>query len=85
MTNLSYILALGSVAHSAVLASLQLRRANHVFGHGRWHALPGGLALVNSYHCSRYNTNTGRLTETMFEAVFAAIRTRMGLTQRTGD
>ena len=61
------ILALGRIAHDAVLRALDLRSASFVFGHGNEHRLNDRLALVDSYHCSRYNTNTGRLTAEMFE------------------
>jgi uracil-DNA glycosylase family 4 len=67
------VLALGRVAHDAVLRALACRSADFPFAHGRVHALPGDRALFDSYHCSRYNTNTRRLTPAMFEAVFAAI------------
>ena len=72
------ILALGAVAHASVIAALGLRRALFPFGHGRLHALPQGGLLADSYHCSRYNTNTGKLTVAMFEAVFAALAQRLG-------
>jgi uracil-DNA glycosylase len=72
------ILALGAVAHASVIAALGLRRAFFPFGHGRLHALPQGGLLADSYHCSRYNTNTGKLTVAMFEAVFAALAQRLG-------
>jgi uracil-DNA glycosylase family 4 len=64
------ILALGRIAHDATLRALGLKAAACPFGHGSTHALDGGRLLVDSYHCSRYNTNTGRLTEPMFRAVF---------------
>jgi uracil-DNA glycosylase family 4 len=67
------ILALGAIAHATIIAALDLSRALFPFAHGRLHALPQGKVLADSYHCSRYNTNTGRLTVTMFEAVFAAL------------
>lgn len=70
----SVILALGSVAHGAVLRALAQRPADHKFAHAAQHALPGGRLLVDSYHCSRYNTQTKRLTEEMFGAVFQSIR-----------
>ncbi|MGQ0485129.1 MAG: uracil-DNA glycosylase [Hyphomicrobiales bacterium] len=70
---LSAIVALGRIAHDAVLAALGQRKSLHRFGHGAQHDL-GGLRLFDSYHCSRYNTNTGVLTPPMFEAVFAAAR-----------
>lgn len=73
MPDLHTVLALGSLAHNAVLTTLGLRRASHPFGHGARHDLPDGRVLADSYHCSRYNTNTGRLTVEMFEDVFAAI------------
>lgn len=76
MTNLRVILALGTVAHDAVLTALGLKRSAAKFAHGALHNLPHGLTLADSYHCSRYNTNTGRLTFAMFEAVFANLRGR---------
>lgn len=79
LNNLRAILALGLIAHKAVLRSLGLVAARHVFAHGAMHELPGGLLLANSYHCSRYNTNTGRLTEEMFHAVFAELRQRLAV------
>ena len=63
------ILALGAIAHIAVLRAHRLRVSEYRFAHGAEHALPGGRVLVNSYHCSRYNTQTRRLTASMFEAV----------------
>jgi len=66
-------LALGLVAHGAVLRALGLRAADHRFAHAAQHVLPGGRTLFDSYHCSRYNTQTRRLTPSMFEAVFTAI------------
>ncbi|MDH3229632.1 MAG: uracil-DNA glycosylase [Alphaproteobacteria bacterium] len=77
MQNLQAILALGLVAHKAVLRALGLTAARYPFAHGAMHALPSGLMLADSYHCSRYNTNTGRLTEEMFCAVFAELRARL--------
>ncbi|MCH9020777.1 MAG: uracil-DNA glycosylase, partial [Proteobacteria bacterium] len=77
MPNLRVIVALGTLAHSAVLRALGLRVASARFRHGALHALAGGLTLADSYHCSRYNTNTRRLTETMFRDVFAEIRDRL--------
>lgn len=72
--NLAVILALGRIAHDQVLATLAKRKSEFAFGHGRRHDLGGGLALYDSFHCSRYNTNTGRLTTDMFRAVFEKIR-----------
>ncbi len=68
------VLALGTIAHNAVLRACGLTLSHWKFIHGREHALPGGLRLVDSYHCSRYNTNTARLTQTMFDAVFVRLR-----------
>ncbi len=73
MKNLRAVLALGAIAHRSVLAALGERRAAYPFAHGALHRLKGGLILADSYHCSRYNTNTGRLTPQMFEDVFAAL------------
>jgi len=67
------VVALGRIAHEATLAALSHRRAQFPFGHGSVHEL-GRLRLFDSYHCSRYNTNTGLLTPRMFEDVFAAVR-----------
>jgi uracil-DNA glycosylase family 4 len=71
---LAAILALGRIAHDGVLAALGLRRSAYPFAHGARHALPSGLALFDSFHCSRYNTNTGKLTADMFRSVFQAVR-----------
>lgn len=77
MRSLRAIVALGGLAHGSILAALGEVRARHPFAHGAQHALPGGLILADSYHCSRYNTNTGRLTPEMFESVFAALGERL--------
>ena len=74
MPRLSVVLALGSIAHRAVVEAAGGRHAAFRFAHHAHHALPNGLALVDSYHVSRYNTNTGRLTEAMFDAVVADVR-----------
>jgi uracil-DNA glycosylase family 4 len=68
------ILVLGGVAHRAVLKALGLRQADYKFGHGAEFVLPGDLRLISSYHCSRYNTQTRRLTPAMFADVFRAAR-----------
>jgi len=73
MTRLRIILTLGTVAHASVIRALGLRQKDWRFGHGSFHELPSGHMLANSYHCSRYNTNTGRLTEAMFHDVFDAL------------
>ena len=65
------IVALGRIAHDAVLAALELKGRAYPFGHHASHDLPSGVKLIDSYHCSRYNTQTKRLTDTMFEAVVA--------------
>ncbi|MES1925213.1 uracil-DNA glycosylase superfamily protein [Salinisphaera sp. T31B1] len=65
------VLALGGLAHNAVVRALGLRRADHRFGHDIVHRLPAGQTLIDSYHCSRYNINTGRLTPAMLNRVFA--------------
>jgi uracil-DNA glycosylase family 4 len=70
--NLSAILALGTIAHQSVARALGERVAAVKFGHGSQHEI-GGITLFGSYHCSRYNTNTGRLTEEMFRGVFGEI------------
>lgn len=67
------VLALGNVAHTAVLMALGLKPKNYPFGHNAAYVLPGGIRLYSSYHCSRYNTQTRRLTPEMFHAVFARI------------
>jgi uracil-DNA glycosylase family 4 len=68
------IVALGRIAHDAVCLALGIRRAVAPFAHGREHPLPGGRILLDSYHCSRYNTQTGRLTAEMFRAVMERAR-----------
>ncbi len=67
------LLALGRVAHQAGLMALGLKDRDYPFSHGASHALPNGLTLYDSYHCSRYNTQTKRLTTEMFEGVFSRI------------
>jgi uracil-DNA glycosylase len=68
------ILALGRIAHDATLRALGLVAARFAFDHGRFHDLSPGLRLLDSYHCSRYNTQTGRLTKAMFRDIMAAAR-----------
>ena len=72
------ILALGLVAHDAILMALGLKRSQHRFAHGARHALARSLTLYDSYHCSRYNTQTRRLTAPMFRKVVDAIRADLG-------
>jgi uracil-DNA glycosylase family 4 len=78
LPRLEAVVALGAIAHNSVVAALGLRQSQWRFGHGALHALPNGLLLADSYHCSRYNTNTGRLTTEMFETVFRAVTARIG-------
>lgn len=74
MPNLKAILSLGTLSHGAVLTALGLRKSAYKFGHEACHQTESGMVLFNSYHCSRYNTNTGRLNAEMFSAVFLQIR-----------
>jgi uracil-DNA glycosylase len=69
------LLALGTVAHRAVLRARGLKVGGFPFAHGAEHVLPGAIMLVDSYHCSRYNTQTGRLTADMFNTVLRRART----------
>ncbi len=73
LPGLRAIVALGRIAHDATLMALAQKRSRFAFGHGAMHDL-GGLRLFDSYHCSRYNTNTRVLTAEMFEAVFGAVK-----------
>lgn len=73
MSNVRAIVSLGLVSHNAVLKALGHKQSAFKFAHGAQHDLENGLILADSYHCSRYNTNTGRLTAAMFEAVFEAL------------
>ena len=75
LSRLEVIVALGTVAHGSVLRALSLRPAKDFpFAHGKVHAAGNGLKLIDSYHCSRYNTNTGVLTQAMFEDIFIAAK-----------
>ena len=71
LPNVRVLVALGQIAHGNAVRSAGGRLSAHPFGHLAEHILPDGRILVTSYHCSRYNQNTGRLTAAMFEAVFA--------------
>lgn len=73
MANLRAVVALGRVAHDSALAAMGVRLSAFPFAHGARHKTPQGM-LFDSYHCSRYNTNTGVLTPEMFRAVFAQVR-----------
>jgi uracil-DNA glycosylase family 4 len=76
MPKLRVIVALGRIAHDSVVAALDAKRSQAAFGHGARHTL-GSLVLCDSYHCSRYNTNTGVLTPDMFRTVFASVRAHL--------
>ena len=71
LPNIRVLVALGRIAHDNAVRSAGGRLAAYPFAHLAEHRLPDGRILIDSYHCSRYNQNTGRLTEAMFEAVFA--------------
>ncbi len=77
LPRLQAIVCLGRIAHDSLLRGLQVRLADHPFAHQARHEV-GGLMVFDSYHCSRYNTNTGRLTPEMFEAVFADVAAYLG-------
>jgi uracil-DNA glycosylase len=70
----SVLLALGTIAHEAALLASKLKRKEFKFAHGALHSLPNGLQLLDSYHCSRYNTQTKRLTAEMFDAIVRQAR-----------
>ena len=71
LPRLRSLLAIGHIAHDGILDAFAVKRRDFPFAHGARHALPNGLVMFDSYHCSRQNTNTGRLTTAMFEAVLA--------------
>ena len=81
MPQLRAIVALGRIAHDSVVAALGQRPKAAPFGHGKVHVI-GSLQLFDSYHCSRYNTNTGVLTTQMFQAVFASARAHLDMSSR---
>jgi uracil-DNA glycosylase family 4 len=72
LPNLLAYFAIGRIAHEAILDALAVKKRGFPFAHGACHTLPCGRLLFDSYHCSRQNTNTGRLTTAMFETVLAA-------------
>jgi uracil-DNA glycosylase family 4 len=82
MPNIAGILALGQIAHNAVLVALGQKRSRFAFAHGMNHDIGGGRILVDSYHCSRLNTNTGRLTDAMFANVVRTLKEHIGKMQR---
>ncbi len=71
------VLALGGISHKAIIKAFGLKQSAFKFAHMAEHTLPNKLTLIDSYHCSRYNTSTKRLTEKMFHAVFARIKQLM--------
>lgn len=71
------ILSLGLVSHKAVIKALGLKQSEYPFIHGKIHQLDDGRAIIDSYHCSRYNTNTKRLTEEMFNEIFTQIKAQL--------
>jgi len=77
MKDLKAIVALGRIAHEATLRAFDQKLSDHPFAHAARHKMPRGVILFDSFHCSRYNTNTGRLTAAMFESVFAAVRAEL--------
>ncbi len=78
MPNLKAVLTLGRIAHDSVLSALGIAKKAHPFAHGAQHDT-GKLVLIASYHCSRYNTNTGVLTPAMFEAAVRAAKKAAGI------
>jgi uracil-DNA glycosylase family 4 len=84
LPRLRAVLCLGGVAHAALTDALGARRRDHVFAHGSRHRI-GGFAVFDSYHCSRLNTNTGRLTPEMLDAVMASIRRELDGSDRTAS
>lgn len=74
LPNLKALLCLGRIAHDSTLSALGVKAKDAPFAHGAAHSVTDALTLFDSYHCSRYNTNTRRLTVEMFEAVFASVR-----------
>lgn len=77
MERLRLLLALGRIAHDSTLLALSARRSAHPFAHGARHEIAPRVVLYDSFHCSRYNTNTGRLTREMFRSVLSAIRAEL--------
>ena len=74
LPNLKVILSLGHISHNAVLKAFGLKQSSYIFKHNGIHCLPNGVILIDSFHCSLYNTATKRLTTEMFEAVFDTIK-----------
>ncbi|UAK24529.1 uracil-DNA glycosylase [Sphingomonas nostoxanthinifaciens] len=84
LPNLKIVVALGQIAHQSAVKALGGRLPKARFGHLAEHRLPSGMLLVDSYHCSRYNQNTGVLTADMFEAVFARALALAGQPEQAG-
>lgn len=74
------VLALGRIAHNAVLKAYSLKQSRYIFSHGHHHTLPNDCWLLDSYHCSRYNTQTGRLTDKMFQDIFYKVNELLNIT-----
>lgn len=85
LSRLGAIVCLGRIAHESALAALGVKPKAAPFSHGAEHAVAPSLSLFDSYHCSRYNTNTGRLTTAMFEQVFSAVRDRLSTGRRISE
>jgi len=79
LQKLTTVLAQGKIAHDAVVRGFELKLSAYPFIHARAHKLPNGLTLIDTYHTSRYNTNTGRLTEAMFRDVIIQCKKAAGL------
>ena len=77
LPRLKVMLALGRIAHESAVRALKLPLSKFPFAHGARHAVTPAVSLFDSYHCSRYNTNTGVLTEAMFAEVFASVRAEL--------
>lgn len=84
MANLRVVLTLGQIAYNSVLRCLDLKPSRNKFTHGGVFALPSGMTILASYHCSRYNTNTGRLTAAMFETVVDAAVAALSVPYNSG-
>ena len=77
MKNLKIILALGTIAHQELLKVFNIKLSLHKFQHGNIHSINNNILLFDSYHCSRYNTQTKRLTTEMFEEVILSIKEKI--------
>lgn len=77
MPNLKVIVSLGLVSHNAVLKSCGEKLSSHKFAHKAVHQMPNNLLLIDSYHCSKYNTSTKRLTEPMFHEIFELAKSKL--------